>query len=177
MSAADDSGNGFDVKKFGVLRSGVMVSYDVNWPDNILGTGSVPDFGSAGFEGSYIDGNSGSLAKSGYIFLGWSVDSFVFVPDLSVSSLSFMGFANYLPGSWQGFVLAGEDFTVYAVWQSVSFPNYTVVYSGSGSMGGVVPIDSGSPYYSGAFVVVLGNMGNLVKTGFRFLGWNANQCH
>ena len=49
---------------------------------------------------------------------------------------------------------------------------YTVTYNGNGNTGGSVPIDSDSPYTSGATVTVLGNSGSLVKSGYTFLGWN-----
>ena len=48
---------------------------------------------------------------------------------------------------------------------------YTVKYNGNGSTGGTVPVD-GKTYQSGAAVTVLGNTGNLVKTGYNFKGWN-----
>lgn len=49
---------------------------------------------------------------------------------------------------------------------------YTVTYNGNGSTGGTAPTDSNSPYASGATVTVLGNTGNLEKTGYDFNGWN-----
>ena len=48
---------------------------------------------------------------------------------------------------------------------------YTVTYAGNGSTGGTVPTD-GNDYTVGQTVTVLGNAGNLVKTGFAFAGWN-----
>ena len=49
--------------------------------------------------------------------------------------------------------------------------NYTVTYNGNAHTGGTVPTDS-TPYPSGATVTVLGNNGNLAKTGNTFAGWN-----
>ena len=49
---------------------------------------------------------------------------------------------------------------------------YTVTYNGNGNTGGTVPVDPNSPYASGATVTVLGNTGNLVRTGYGFAGWN-----
>ena len=40
---------------------------------------------------------------------------------------------------------------------------YTVTYFGNNNTGGTVPVDSNSPYNSGATVTVLGNTGNLVR--------------
>lgn len=46
----------------------------------------------------------------------------------------------------------------------------TVTYDGNGSTGGSVPVDNNS-YALGASVVVKANSGNLVKSGYAFLGW------
>jgi Listeria-Bacteroides repeat domain (List_Bact_rpt) len=48
---------------------------------------------------------------------------------------------------------------------------YTVIYDGNGSIGGTVPVDS-NKYPQGQTVTVLGNTGNLSKTGYSFSGWN-----
>ena len=53
-----------------------------------------------------------------------------------------------------------------------SFLTGTVTYNGNESDGGTVPVDSNSPYESGATVTVLGNTGTLTKTGKTFGGWN-----
>ena len=50
--------------------------------------------------------------------------------------------------------------------------SYTVTYNGNGATSGDVPADSNSPYISGSTVTVLGNTGNLAKTGYAFVGWN-----
>ena len=48
---------------------------------------------------------------------------------------------------------------------------YTVTYNGNGATSGTVPTD-GTSYASGSTVTVLGNTGNLAKTGYAFVGWN-----
>ncbi len=48
---------------------------------------------------------------------------------------------------------------------------YSVVYNGNGSTGGNEPVDTNF-YANGATVTVLGNTGNLIKTGRNFTGWN-----
>jgi len=50
-------------------------------------------------------------------------------------------------------------------------PTYTVAYDGNSSISGSVPEDS-NKYEVGEMVTVLGNNGNLVKTGYIFVGWN-----
>ncbi|NLD91573.1 MAG: InlB B-repeat-containing protein [Fibrobacter sp.] len=47
---------------------------------------------------------------------------------------------------------------------------FTIAYNGNGNLSGTVPIDTGK-YENGATVTVKGNTGNLVKTGFTFVGW------
>ena len=48
---------------------------------------------------------------------------------------------------------------------------YTVTYDGNGNTGGSVPTDENT-YEEDEEVTVLGNTGNLVKTGYVFAGWN-----
>ncbi len=50
-------------------------------------------------------------------------------------------------------------------------PTYTITYDGNGNTGGSVPMDS-TRYEQGQTVTVLGNTGNLVKSGYTFAGWN-----
>jgi uncharacterized repeat protein (TIGR02543 family) len=73
-------------------------------------------------------------------------------------------------GSYQGmtFNCSGAD-TLTATRLQVA--STTVTYSGNGDTGGSVPVDS-TNYKQGQTVTVLGNTGNLVKTGFAFVGWN-----
>jgi endoglucanase len=50
---------------------------------------------------------------------------------------------------------------------------FSVIYSANGATGGTVPIDTSSPYASGANATVRGNTGNLVRAGgYTFGGWN-----
>jgi len=53
-----------------------------------------------------------------------------------------------------------------------SASTFTVTYSGNGNTGGTAPADSMN-YSNSATVTVLGNSGNLVKTGNTFVGWNS----
>jgi 6-phosphogluconolactonase len=46
-----------------------------------------------------------------------------------------------------------------------------VTYEGNGNTGGIAPFDA-QTYQPGATVAVLGNTGNMVKTGYTFAGWN-----
>ncbi len=46
-----------------------------------------------------------------------------------------------------------------------------LLYDGNTNTGGTAPVDASSPYAEGATVTVLG-VGDLVKTGYRFIDWN-----
>jgi len=50
-------------------------------------------------------------------------------------------------------------------------PSFSVTYNANGASGGTVPNDSGS-YAENASVSVLPNSGNLVRSGFVFMGWS-----
>jgi uncharacterized repeat protein (TIGR02543 family) len=101
-------------------------------------------------------GNSGTLAKSGSSFAGWN------------TSPSGTGTA-YAAGAT--FTMGSASVTLYAQWTAV--PTFTVTYSGNGSTSGTAPTDS-NQYAVGAQVTVLGNSGNLAKSGYTFAGWNTS---
>ncbi len=65
----------------------------------------------------------------------------------------------------------GTATTVAAFATSFEAAELNVIYDGNGNTGGTVPID-GNAYVAGDTVTVLGNTGNLVKTGSNFAGWN-----
>lgn len=99
-------------------------------------------------------GNTGNLVKSGYSFKGWNTQ------------------ANgegtiYSPA--QTFSMSAGNIILYAMWSAN--PSYSVVYSGNGHTGGAVPTDANS-YQQGQTVTVLGNTGNLLRSGYSFAGWN-----
>jgi len=100
-------------------------------------------------------GNTGNLVKTGYTFAGWNTTS-------DGTGTSYAAGATFTMGS--------SNVTLYAKW-TVLTSIYTVIYDGNGATGGSVPIDSNS-YVEGATVTILGNTGNLVKTGYTFAGWN-----
>ena len=49
-------------------------------------------------------------------------------------------------------------------------PTYNLTYDGNGSTGGTVPVDT-TDYDEGALAPVVGNTGNLIRTGHSFGGW------
>jgi uncharacterized protein (TIGR02145 family)/uncharacterized repeat protein (TIGR02543 family) len=90
-------------------------------------------------------------AKQGLTFTGWFKDSlgtqaWVFTRDTVFN-----------------------DMTLYANWTTK--PTYIVKYDGNGNSAGTVPMEA-TNYETDAKVTVLGNTGNLIKTGYSFTGWN-----
>jgi uncharacterized repeat protein (TIGR02543 family) len=67
-------------------------------------------------------------------------------------------------------VVAGIDLSAGELTLAPLGP-FFVAYNANGAEGGNVPTDA-TGYQQGNIVAVLGNSGNLVKTGFRFAGWN-----
>ena len=91
------------------------VKYYANWPNAEAGTGSAPADGNS----PYVSGNTvsvldqGTLAKEGYIFLGWATNAAATV-------------ATYTAGSTFSIF---SDTVLYAVWESENIPvSYTVFY-------------------------------------------------
>ena len=70
-----------------------------------------------------------------------------------------------------GVQFAGPNWATYFVYE-IPVP-HSVVYDGNGATGGDVPTDA-ALYLPGQPVTVLGNTGNLVKSGFTFSGWNTH---
>ncbi|MCL2140493.1 MAG: InlB B-repeat-containing protein, partial [Dehalococcoidia bacterium] len=108
-------------------------------------------------QGANVTINAGT--RDGYTFSGWTVT----VGGVTLASSS---------SATTTFTMPANDVTVTANWTQAPAPTtYTVTYNGNGNSGGSVPVDSASPYTAGSTVTVIGNTGNLVKTGYTFLGW------
>ena len=131
-------------------------TYTVTYNGNNNTSGSVPVDNGNYLPGAYVTvpGNTGNLVRSGYLFNGWNTAA-------NGSGTTY--------NSGQQFSMGASNITLYALWTSVSI--YTVTYNSNGSSSGTVPID-GNTYSNGQTVTVLGNTGNLVKTGYIFGGWN-----
>lgn len=127
-------------------------TYSVFYNRNGADSGSVPvDSISYQFnENATILGNTGSLVKAGYIFKCWSFNG-----------------ANYNPGDLLR--ITNSDVTLTAVWEKA----FIVTYNSNGASSGIVPIDA-NEYVNGGGVTLLDNSGNLVKPGYRFVGWSTN---
>jgi len=130
--------------------------YAVIYSANGADSGSVPTDNNS-YEMSQVvtvSGNTGNLIRTGYSFLGWSESASAITAEYSAGSTFPMGSANI---------------TLYAVWSQNK--TYRVTYSASDAESGSVPIDFNA-YVESQVVTVLGNTGNLIRTGYSFLGWS-----
>jgi uncharacterized delta-60 repeat protein/uncharacterized repeat protein (TIGR02543 family) len=127
------------------------VTYDSNGAD----TGTVPEDTTMYEDGMHpiVAGNSGNLVKSGYNFIGWSIDP--------------GGAVDFVPGDL--FEMGTFNVILYAVWSKM--PVYGIIYMPNGAEYGNIPIDS-NRYESGQTAAVSANTGNLRITGYSFSGWN-----
>ena len=129
--------------------------YSVIYYGNESTNGFVPEDTTYYEEGQTVTilGNSGGLLKTGHTFIGWNTQE----DGLGTS---------YTEG--QTFPMGSADVKLYADW---TVNSYTVTYYPTGASGGDVPADS-TDYEYGTTVEVLGNTGNLIKTGYTFDHWN-----
>ncbi|MDR0502065.1 MAG: InlB B-repeat-containing protein [Treponema sp.] len=155
-----------DLGSLGISNTEPVSYYTVTYNGNGNNSGTVPADSGNYESGSSVTvlGNTGSLAREGYIFIGWNTAG------------SGSG-TNYAPGD--SFTITGNT-VLYARWNVVLPGNggnvepvsyYTVTYNGNGNNSGTAPADSGN-YESGSSVTVLGNTGGLGRDGYVFIGWN-----
>ena len=133
-----------------------LPTYTVTYNGNTNTSGSVPVDGSSPYlDGSNVKvlGNTGTLAKIGYKFIGWNTQANGFgIP--------------YLSG--QQFTIFAANVTLYAQW-TIAF---TVTYDKNASSASGSIIDQSSPYLPGSTVTVLSSTG-FVNAGNKFDGWNS----
>jgi uncharacterized repeat protein (TIGR02543 family) len=150
-----------DKTLYAVWQVNPAVSYTVTYLGSGNDTGSVPVDAShyAAAVSVTVMGNSGSLTRVGFSFVGWCSQA--------VIAGNNCGGVTYLPGDT--FTIT-SDKNLYAIWTSVA-ATYSVTYNASsGSATGSVPVDSGS-YTASSTVTVLGNTGSLALSGYNFAGW------
>ena len=92
-----------------------------------------------------------ATAAKDYVFTGWSGASTSTNTSITITM--------------------NENKTLTANFAVVDGVTYTVTYNGNGNTGGTAPVDANSPYLNRSTVTVL-DEGNLVKTGYNFIGWN-----
>jgi hypothetical protein len=105
-------------------------------------------------------------ASGNYRFAGISGQTFAVTPSKE-------GYVFDPPVRTSGPWLHDEDITDvnFTAYSSANSTYYTVTYYANGATGGSAPTDT-TNYQQGQTVTVLGNTGNLVKTGSSFSGWN-----
>ena len=159
-TAANGSGtsysptNTFTINSNTILYTRWLRVYFVSYEDNGSTGGVVPVDVTPYVGGStaIVLGNTQLLTKTGYVLIGWN------------TSANGTG-TSYLPTN---ILIMNSSIRLYAQWAL----SYTVSYNGNVNTGGVVPVDTSSPYATGSTVTVRGNSGLLVKTGSSFTGWN-----
>jgi len=131
-------------------------TYTVVYSGNGNSSGDVPVDEEEYMKGDTVTvrDNTGNLQKTGYSFIGWNTEQ-------DGTGITYT--------SGQFFVIGSVDVMLYAKWSEN--PTYTVTYNGNGNTGGSVPVDN-TNYETGQTVTVPGNPGNLVKSGYTFVGWN-----
>jgi uncharacterized repeat protein (TIGR02543 family) len=103
-------------------------------------------------------GNSGTLAKPGYTFAGWNLNS---------------GNTGNTYQVGNSYTFANANVSFYARWIPTPF---TVTYRATDATSGTVPTDANTYTISNS-ANIRGNSGNLARTGYVFAGWadNANR--
>jgi uncharacterized repeat protein (TIGR02543 family) len=99
-----------------------------------------------------IKGNTGSLARTGYTFTGWTAAS---------------DGTGTLLNSGSTFTTSTSNMSFYPKW---SANTYTVTYNKNGATGS--PTAATASYTTGSTAVTLTTVGTMVKTGFNFGGWS-----
>ena len=135
---------------------GGNATYTVTYNGNGSTGGTVPTDSKNYLQGASVTvlGNTGSLTKTGYTFVGWNTQA-------NGSGTTYSGSQTLTTGS--------SNVILYALWTTA--PTFTVTYNGNGNTGGNVPTDPNN-YTQGQTVTVLGNTGSLVKIGYAFSNWN-----
>ncbi|MCL2135681.1 MAG: InlB B-repeat-containing protein [Candidatus Bathyarchaeota archaeon] len=90
--------------------------------------------------------------RSGYSFAGWLYNGVTYY-------------------SGDTFVMLVNNVALVAQWKEGTSTTYTIIYNASAGVN--PPIDSNSPYISGATVTVLGQ-NSMSRSGYTFNGWSVN---
>ncbi len=136
--------------------SGTRSTYSVAYDGNGATGGTVPVDSGSYAQGQTVTvlGNTGTLTYAGHSFAGWNTQ-----PNGSGAS--------YTQG--QTCPMGTANITLYAQW-TTNAAGDNVTYDGNGATGGSAPSDP-LHHAQGQPVTVLGNTGNLVYSGYSFVGW------
>jgi uncharacterized repeat protein (TIGR02543 family) len=130
-------------------------TYTVTYNTNTSTSGTAPASQSYTTAGTAltIDGNSGTLARTGYTFAGWN-------------TLANGSGNNYAAGATAQTFIANT--TLYAKWTANT---YSITYDPNSATSGTVPT-SQSYTTDGSALTLASNSGTLARTGYTFSGWN-----
>ena len=144
-------GSGFVLIKYTTPSA---VTYSISYNANSATSGSVPSDGSYTTGGSAytVASNSGTLARTGYDFVGWN-------------TLADGSGTTYVASS--GTLTTSSNLTLYAKWTLLT---YSITYNSNSSTSGSVPGVQTKTY--GVDLTVASNSGMLERTGYGFAGWN-----
>jgi len=146
------------VTPFTLLYNSTKPTYTITYDGNGNTGGTVPVdstiYKEKDIETVTVLGNTGSLVKVGYTFIGWNTAA-------NGSGTSYTG------GTF--FIISSASIILYAQWTLNA--TYTITYNGNLNTGGSIPVDSNN-YISGATATVLDNVNDLIRTGRTFVGWN-----
>ncbi|QMV43551.1 InlB B-repeat-containing protein [Cohnella cholangitidis] len=150
-TAADGTGTGY-VEHDAFTIGAANVSLYAVWTINSYTVSFDADGGTPVSDQTVIYGNTVSKPvdpeKTGHTFDGWYTDEDLLTPyDFAAA-------------------IGDSDFTLYAKW---NINSYTVAYDGNGSTEGTAPT---SVSYDYNVNVAVSDIGNLVKAGHTFAGWN-----
>lgn len=148
------TGSHFDLEAAYTLAANITlyaewtaVSYTITFDGNGFTSGAAPAV-ITGSGNKTLRTNSGLLVLTNYTFKGWNTQA------------NGQG-THYAPGATYNLT---ADVTLYAEWELTP----QVIYNGNGSTGGSTP----GNVTQGNSITVDPNTGNLVRSGYRFLGWN-----
>ncbi|MBN1575647.1 MAG: InlB B-repeat-containing protein [Chitinispirillaceae bacterium] len=152
LSAIDASANANENTKTVYIKFNPTFTVTYNGNGN---TGGTVPFDAGEYEAGAtvtVKANTGNLVKTGTNFAGWNTTD---------------------DGSGTAYAVGATlrirfDTTLYARW---TIKKYTVTYLGNNQSSGSAPVDA-TPHDSNSTVTLLGNTGNLARTGYNFDGWN-----
>jgi uncharacterized repeat protein (TIGR02543 family) len=129
------------------------VSYSVS--DAVSGTAPTDNGNYNISQSAAVKANTGNLAKTGYTFNGWTINS-----DGTGTV--------YQPGN--SYVFGAQNVTFYPKFTANT---YIVTYNSNGASGAPAGGITTS-YTTGASGISLANVGTMAKTGYDFSGWSTN---
>ena len=130
------------------------INYGLTYNSNSATSGAVPVDAANYNIGSKasVAGNSGNLARTGYSFAGWTLNS---------------GGTGTVYNSGDSLLFGAASQVLYAKWT----PNtYTITYNANGATG--VQANSSDSYTTAGSAVTLSAVGTMAKTGYNFGGWS-----